>query len=145
DLPALLRDKARQHGARPFTIVDGRALSCEELDRLSDKVADNLYALGVREGDCVASLMFNCAEQVIGWFGANKAGAIWAPLNASLSGEDFAYTLKDTGARILLIDGENAEKLSALSDDVRQSIIVFTNGSVDAVPGLRAFDALLAD
>src|SRR6202034_2909481 len=62
----------------------------------------------------VASLMFNGAEQVLAWIGVNKAGGVWAPLNASLIGDDLARTLRDTAARIFIVDAENLPKVVAL-------------------------------
>src|SRR2546426_985893 len=79
DAPSLLRDKARLHGDKIFCEIDGRKLRYAEMDTLSDRVAANLAARGVVPGDRVGSLMFNCAEQVLGWIGSNRAGAIWAP------------------------------------------------------------------
>jgi crotonobetaine/carnitine-CoA ligase len=142
DTRAMLRDKARLHGDKVFAVIDGRALSYVEMDRLSDCVGANLAARGIGEGDCVASMMFNCAEQVLAWFGANKIGAIWAPFNASLTGDDFAYTLRDSGARVLIVDQENAGKLASLPADVRASLSIFVvgGGSADA----DDFERLLA-
>src|ERR1700720_4724916 len=58
DAPALLRDKAQQHGDKTFCVIDGRRLSYVELDGLCDCVGANLAAAGVGERDCVASMMF---------------------------------------------------------------------------------------
>lgn len=152
DAPALLRAKARQHGERPFTTIDGRAWSCADLDRAADRVGAQLQALGVRPGETVASMMFNCAEQVFGWFGANRIGAVWAPLNASLTGQDFAHTLKDCGARVLIVDGENAAKVAALPAAQRGALSVFVAEGAEgedvvalAGPGARPFSDLLAE
>ena len=138
--PALLRDKARQHGDRIFCEIDGRKLSYVELDALSDRVAANLAARGVGIGDRVGSLMFNCAEQVLGWIGSNRAGAIWAPFNASLTGDDLAYTLRDSGARILIVDADNAPKIAALPADIRAGLTVYVAGP--PVDRLEPFAAL---
>ena len=150
DAPALLRAKAAQHGERIFTTIDGRPLSYAEMDRVSDLVAASLDALGVRAGDTVASMMFNCAEQVFGWFGTNRLGALWAPLNASLMGQDLAHTLKDAGARVLIVDADNAAKVARLPSSLREGLRVFVVGAgaggkavEDAGPGAQPFDALL--
>jgi crotonobetaine/carnitine-CoA ligase len=144
DMPSLLRDKAMEHGSKIFTTIEGEAVSYQQLEEQSSKVADNLYRFGVREGSCVASLMFNCVEQVLGWFGTNKIAGIWAPLNASLAGDDLSYTLKDTGAQILIVDQENAEKLHALPVRLRESLTVFVCGWQGNESGIRSFNELLA-
>ncbi|MDY0748042.1 AMP-binding protein [Paucibacter sp. R3-3] len=143
DMPALLRDKARVHGPRILTVIDGRPLAYNELDRLSDLVAGHLHALGVREGACVASLMFNCVEQVLGWFGTNKLGAVWAPLNASLTGDDLIYTLRDTGAKVLIVDAENAGKVASLPAEMLSGLTVFVGPPAQPAAPIRSFQDLL--
>ena len=113
-VPELVRGKADAHGDRVFAEIDGRTLTYRELDDLSDRIAANLACSGLAPGECVASLMFNCAEQVLAWIGVSKAGGVWAPLNASLIGDDLARTLRDTAAGIFIVDAENLPKVAAL-------------------------------
>lgn len=120
-----MRDKARQHGDKVFTEIDGRKLTYREIDTLSDRVGANLAMLGIVPGQRVGSLMFNCAEQLLGWMGTNRIGAIWAPFNASLTGDDLVYTLRDSGASVLIVDTENAPKIAALPADLRSALQVF--------------------
>lgn len=128
DVPALVRGKARQHGDQAFCVIEGEALSYRELDQLSDQVAGNLAACGVVAGSVVAGLMFNCVEQLLAWIGTSKLGAIWAPLNGSLTGDDLAYTVRDTGARVLIVDRECAVRLPLLDEALRASLTVFVAG-----------------
>lgn len=144
DVPALVRDKAERHGDKVFTRIDGRPITYRQMDALSDRVAAHLAALGVGPGDCVGSLMFNCAEHVFGWIGSNRAGALWAPFNASLTGDDLAYTVKDSGARVLLVDIENAPKVAGLPANLRQSLQVFVSAPHGSAEGARARDTLCA-
>jgi carnitine-CoA ligase len=139
----LVRGKADAHGDRVFATIDWRTLTYRELDQLSSRVAANLAAAGIEEGACVASVMFNCVEQVLGWVGSGKAGALWAPLNASLVGDDLAQTLADAQPDILIVDAENAVKLAALPRALLDRMRVYCTGP--ALPGLAAlpFAALL--
>ena len=156
DPASLMRDKARQHCDKVFTEIDGRKLTYREIDTLSDRVGANLAALGIVQGECVASLMFNCAEQLFGWMGTNRIGAVWAPFNASLTGDDLVYTLRDSGTGVLIVDAENAPKIAALPADLRSMLKVFVAapyGVTDAAAlvsalcsehGFEGFDRLLA-
>ena len=135
DPASLLRDKARQHGDRFFTEIDGRRLSYQEIDAASDRVGANLAALGVAAGERVGSLMFNCAEQLFGWMGSNRIGAVWAPFNASLTGDDLLYTLRDSGAKVVIVDAENAPKIAALPQDLRGTLKVFVATAFGAPDG----------
>ncbi|NDG42910.1 MAG: O-succinylbenzoate-CoA ligase, partial [Betaproteobacteria bacterium] len=155
DPASLMRAKARQHGDKVFTEIDGRRLTYREIDTLSDRVAANLAALGITAGQRVGSLMFNCAEQLLGWMGSNRIGAVWAPFNASLTGDDLIYTLRDSGASVVIVDTENAPKIGALAAELKASLQVFValpfgasdaGGQVAALcaqHGFQSFERLL--
>ncbi len=152
---SLLRDKAKLYGDKVFTEIDGRKLTYREIDSLSDRVGANLAASGIVPGQRVGSLMFNCAEQLLGWMGTNRIGAVWAPFNASLTGDDLIYTLRDSGAGILIVDTENAPKIATLPADVRSAFRVFvaapygiedaqkTVSAICKAHGFEPFDCLL--
>lgn len=144
DPASLMRAKARQHGDKIFTEIDGRRLTYREIDTLSDRVAANLAALGITAGQRVGSLMFNCAEQLLGWMGSNRIGAVWAPFNASLTGDDLTYTLRDSGASVVIVDTENAPKIGALAAELKASLQVFVAlpfGASDAAGQVAALCA----
>lgn len=142
DVPALVRDKARRHGDKLFTTIDGRPLAYREIDETADRVAGHLSALGVQPGDCVGSLMFNCAEHLFGWIGANRAGALWAPFNASLTGDDLAYTVRDSGARVLIVDVENAPKAAGLPQALSEGLRIFVAAPHGSAEGAAERDRL---
>ena len=137
----LVRGKAAEHGDRPFIAIDGRTLTYRELDQQTDLVAANLARAGLDKGNCVASLMFNCAEQLLGWIGTAKAGGLWAPLNASLVGDDLLHTVLDAKPAFLLVDAENASKLASLPAQALAGVHVFVAGGV--LPKAAPFEALL--
>jgi crotonobetaine/carnitine-CoA ligase len=145
DVPALVRDKAKRHGDRPFCEIDGRKLSYRELDQLSDAVGNGLARCNVKAGDCVASFMFNCYQQMIGWLGANKLGAIWAPLNASLGSQDLLHAIRTTGARVLIVDPENLDVVARIPQELLATFRIFITGH--EVGNLRAelFDNLVIE
>ncbi len=142
-MAGLVRGKAAEHGDSPFVSIDGRDLSYRALDAQTDTVAANLVRAGLAEGGCVASLMFNCAKQLLGWIATSKAGGLWAPLNASLVGEDLLHTMLDAKPDFLLVDEENAIKLGRLPDHVINGMQVFVAGEMPAGCAAAPFGALL--
>ncbi|MGE4239074.1 class I adenylate-forming enzyme family protein [Ramlibacter sp.] len=109
------RALARPDGVR--IAIDGRTLTYAELDAQSDRVAQNLRAAGVRKGDRVACLMFNCVEQLLVWIGTVKIGAVWVPINASVAGNDLQHVLDDASPSLIFIDDDNEPKLDAVRFD----------------------------
>jgi crotonobetaine/carnitine-CoA ligase len=121
-MPGLVRDKARRHGDRGFITLDGEDLTYRQIDLRSDAIAAQLALLGIGPGSCVASLLPNCVAQLLGWIGADKAGAVWSPLNASLVGEDLAHTLTTSGASLLLTDAAGAERVASVPPAIRSAL-----------------------
>lgn len=50
------------------------------------------------------TLLPNCADAVAFWFAANRAGAVWAPLNTEFRGVGLAHAINLTGSRDLVVD-----------------------------------------
>ena len=96
-------------------------------------VAGWLRAEGVGPGDRVAIFMGNRPDYLIVLQGIWIAGAAAVPINAKLHGQEAAFILEDSGARMVFATSEQARALSEAR--VEQRVI--------EVPG-PAFDAALA-
>lgn len=83
-------------------VTDDRTMTYVELDRLAARVAHGLVVRGVRPGDRVALLSQNRWEWVAAYHGALRCGAVVNPLNVMLTGEELAYILSDSGAKVLM-------------------------------------------
>ena len=96
------------YGSKPLLIIRDEVLTYADADRLSNRVANRLTEHGIAKGDVVATFMYNSIAQALIWFGCAKIGAVYAPLNVSLVRDDLAYSLNDTGAKLLVLDEELA-------------------------------------
>jgi crotonobetaine/carnitine-CoA ligase len=132
-------------GEKPFLICRGVTLTYADLDRLSNRVANGLLAHGIGHGDVVATFMYNAVEQALIWFGCAKIGAIYAPLNVSLVKDDFAYSLNDTGAKMLIVDEELAPAYNAAALELKFRPQTLVHGAVGVIAGARPLDDLMAD
>lgn len=85
-----------------------------DLKSTSDRLAGAFRAAGVRKGDRVAILLPQCAEVMVTHIAAMKCGAIVLPL-FTLFGEDaLSFRLNDAGARLVVTDGQNLDKLMSV-------------------------------
>jgi acyl-CoA synthetase (AMP-forming)/AMP-acid ligase II len=112
--PASLRalaDHARTHGDRMMTIYEDERVTYEAWYRAVAELAINLRSRGVRPGDRVALAMRNLPEWPVGFFAAASIGAICVPLNAWWTGEELAFGLANSGAKVLLCDDERWERI----------------------------------
>ena len=110
DLGVLL-DLSRTHGARPFTILDDDRISFEANWRAAAALAHALQDMGVGKGDRVAFAMRNLPEWPMVFFAITTIGAIAVPLNAWWTGAELAYGIRDSGAKVVIVDGERLERL----------------------------------
>ncbi|MDQ2937754.1 MAG: long-chain fatty acid--CoA ligase [Acidobacteriota bacterium] len=87
---------------------DGRwvAISSGEMLRRMRLIAGGLHSLGVRSGDRVALLSESRPEWTLADAGCLFAAAIDVPIYPTLTPPQVRYILKDSGARVLLLENE---------------------------------------
>jgi fatty-acyl-CoA synthase len=80
----------------------GERLTYAELERLSNRIAHFVRAVGVRPGDRIAVALRSEPLYLGAYFAAAKAGAILVPLNTRLAPPELAFQLEDARPRLLL-------------------------------------------
>ena len=93
-------------GTKPLLVVDDEVLTYQDADRHSDAVANALLEVGVHKGSVVASYMYNSPDHLVLWMACVKIGAIWAPLNVSLVGQDLHRALTSCEPAATVVDAE---------------------------------------
>jgi acyl-CoA synthetase (AMP-forming)/AMP-acid ligase II len=86
--------------------------SYAELDRLCDRAAHALVALGVRPGDRVAGGLPNDLDVILAFHGAMRLGAVWVGINRALAPPEKQFLLDDSGTSLLLCDAATAEQVT---------------------------------
>jgi fatty-acyl-CoA synthase len=90
-----------------IAVVDReRRYSYAQLAARSWRLANGLRSAGLRRGDRVATLLFNCSEMLEAHFGVPAAGGVLVAVNNRLAGPEVGYILRHSGARFLLLDSE---------------------------------------
>ncbi|CAN5375173.1 class I adenylate-forming enzyme family protein [soil metagenome] len=108
---AALVQFSRVHGARDFTVYEDERISFEANFRATATLATMLGEMGVGKGDRVALAMRNLPEWPVIFFAVVSLGAIMVPLNAWWTAGEIEYAVKDSGAKLLIFDGERHERL----------------------------------
>lgn len=144
---ATLRDmivvRAETYGDKPLLHCRDETITYAEADRLSNRVANALLARGIGHGDVVATFMYNSVAQALIWFGCAKIGAVYAALNVSLAKDDLAYSLNDTGAKLLVVDDELAEIYQAAKPGLEVDPPVLVHGEGAPLAGAGRYEELL--
>src|SRR5829696_6658465 len=88
-------------------VVHGeRRLTYREFDARVNRFASALVAAGVQPGDRVAFLAPNIPALLEAHYGVPAAGAVLVTINTRLAGDEVAYILEHSGARMLFVDRE---------------------------------------
>src|SRR4051794_194018 len=124
---------------------DGVELTAATVDRAANRIAHGLAELGVARGDRVATLIENSPEQVMSFFAAAKLGAIQVPINTAYKGEFLRHVLADSGAAVMVVQGELASRVAELAPtaagDLPELEAVVVAGATDAaIDGLPVHD-----
>ena len=99
-------------------VCGNRRLTYQELADRVDRFSGALVQLGVRHGDVVAYLSFNCHRLLEGYYAVPQIGAVLLPINIRLAVADIAYILKDSQAKVVVVD----RQLESLLDQIRSSV-----------------------
>jgi long-chain acyl-CoA synthetase len=135
----VLLETSRFHGDKVFLVYEDEHITFEDHYRRAATLANRLVEeYGITKGDRVAIAMRNYPEWVVSFSAALAAGAIAVPLNAWWTEAELAYGVKDSGAKLLIADGERAVKLASTGVPM-----IVTRGEVP--DGARAFDEVLGD
>jgi fatty-acyl-CoA synthase len=99
---------------REALIFKNRTFTFQELNKRSNKTANALLELGVKQGDRIGLLMFNCNEFVETYFAASKIGAVLVPLNIRLAAPELDFILNDCGVSEFFFGSSFEEKVGEM-------------------------------
>lgn len=117
----LFPDKA---GARDLE----RTLSFAQWNARSCRLANALLGLGLRQGDRVAVLAYNCLEWAEIYAATAKAGLVAVPINFRLTAREAAYIIDNAEASAVIVQDELANLIEEMASSLavpRDRIICF--------------------
>lgn len=122
---------------------EGLIITFAELEEARQRAAKAFLAQGIEKGDRVAIWAPNINEWISATLGLQTVGAILVPLNTRWKGKEAAYSLKKSGARMLLtvpsFAGEHYPDMIAGEDLPDLERIVLLRGFKDEITTWPAF------
>jgi len=126
-----LRRSAQNLGERPAVIHGQRRYTYAELQRRCNRLSSALQARGIERQDRVAFLCPNTPALLEAHYGVPLARAVLVAINTRLSPKEVDYILRDSGARILVVDHELEKLLEGVDLDGIEKIVVADTGEDD--------------
>ncbi len=135
---------ARMHPNRLAVIYQDQRLTWRDVNARINRLANAWLALGVRQGDKVATLLPNCLELLETYWAVAKIGAVVVPLSPLMRGSGLVTLLRDSDASLVLTDRAFAAHLDAVRDQlsIQPERCLLTDAA--GVPGYQHCAALTA-
>ena len=138
----ILTLQAALHPEKPALILGDRVCSYADFNRRVNRAAHALAALGLGQGDRVATMAHNSIQGSEIAAAARKLGAVAVPVNFRLREAELAYVVSDSGARVVAAGPDLAPVVDAarsgLSEELR---FVVMEG--ESRPGWLDYERLL--
>jgi long-chain acyl-CoA synthetase len=116
---------ATRYPSKTALIFMDKKISYDELDRMVERFAAGLIALGVKKGDRIGALLPNCPQHVIAFLAVNRIGAIHVPANVMYEGEELRHIFTDSGMKMIItLDLFYANALAEIKGTDIEKIIV---------------------
>lgn len=143
DLRALF-EASRAWDDRVFIVYEDERLSYRAHFRAASALAWRLvddFAVG--KGDRVAIAMRNFPEWSIAFWAATSIGAVAVPLNAWGTGDDLSFGLRNSGARVTMVDAERLQRLASQPADEISAALIAVRTPREALGKATALDDLI--
>ena len=96
-----------------------REITWSVFDEKANRFANLLLSRGVRRGDKVAILLYNCIEWLPIYFGVLKTGAIAVPLNFRYAADEISYCIDKADVNVLVFGPEFIGRLESVVGKVQ--------------------------
>jgi fatty-acyl-CoA synthase len=103
---------ARRYPDKAAMVFFGRVYPYAEMQRLAERLAARLHALGVRKGARVLLDMQNCPQLLIAHFAILRANAVVVPVNPMNRAEELKHYIVDPDAKVAITTGDLAAEIA---------------------------------
>jgi fatty-acyl-CoA synthase len=127
-------------GARDLT----RSLTFHKWNDRSCKLANALVGLGLRKGDRLAVLAYNCLEWMEIYAAISKAGLVVVPINFRLIGSEVQYIVENSEAKALIVQHDLLDRVETIRAERLIAEDKYIHFAGRTPPGYRSYEDLVA-
>jgi acyl-CoA ligase (AMP-forming) (exosortase A-associated) len=113
----MLRESARSYPDKHFLVQEGRRLSFNEVDAITERLGRAVAGAGTARGDRVGVFLDHSLDQVLSFFAISKAGGVYVPMNSLLKGHQVDHIARDCEVAGLIVDDKRLEELRGTLPD----------------------------
>ncbi|RLI03089.1 long-chain fatty acid--CoA ligase [Candidatus Bathyarchaeota archaeon] len=97
-----------------------KSITYKELDERVNRLANALMSFGVKKGDKVAYLTYNCLEAVEIIQALIRAGIVLVPINYRLTLENMKYIINHCDAEVMIVEDELLGTIAPIMEDLKK-------------------------
>jgi long-chain acyl-CoA synthetase len=141
NLSQILPVAAESHGEKTALVFQDKRFTFNELEMLSNQLANALSDLGIAAGDRVSLYSNNSWQWVVSYYAIAKTGAVINPINVMLTPQEVRYVVEDCGSKAIILSADKAVETHAAVSDVEHLAHVISYEKVN--DSILDFPALL--
>ena len=101
---AVLAKQGEMRHDMPFVQFEDHApFTFGAMDESATRIANGLAALGIQHSERLLVMLPNSVEFLQVWFGSNRLGAVFVPINTAYKGAFLEHVINNAGARVIVI------------------------------------------
>ena len=136
---------ARLNPDKPGARDLSRAMTFRQWDERARRLANALLGLGLRKGDRVAILAYNCVEWLEIYAATANAGLVMVPINFRLLGSDIQFIVDDSEAQAFIVQHDLVDSVETVRGNLAIPEHRYIHFGGDTTPtGYRAYEDLIA-
>jgi len=133
-VPDLLVARAEADPDKLFLLFEEEQWTRSQAVAEAWRTGNGFQRLGVEMGDYISSWMPTGPDVLRTWFGANAAGAVYAPLNLAARGGFLEHTLNLAESKVLVAHHELVERLDGLNVPSLETVVTVGGPSPVELP-----------
>jgi acyl-CoA synthetase (AMP-forming)/AMP-acid ligase II len=114
---------------KPAVILGDRTVDFAALSHRANRAGNVFKSLDCVPGDRIATMSFNSIEAFEIAHGLRRAGMIVVPVNYRLRGQEIAYVLNDSGAKVAVAGPDHVDVVTSAAPDVIGDVQYIALGS----------------
>ena len=130
-------EDTRKYSFKEFDLVQStkthvyrRQITWQVFEEKANRVANMLLDRGIKKGDKVAILMFNCLEWLPIYFGILKTGALAVPFNFRYTADEISYCANLADVSVLFFGPEFIDRINTNADSIANNRLLIYVGGV---------------
>ncbi|KAG5882212.1 hypothetical protein JTB14_024724 [Gonioctena quinquepunctata] len=131
-IPTLFSKVAKENSKKVAFYFEDETWTFQQLEDLSNKVANHFISLGYKKGDTVALLLENCPEYAAIWIGLSKAGVVAAFINTNLRSGPLYHCITAASCKALIFGSEFVSAVEGIKSKLEDTELFYFGTSETA-------------